>query len=1128
MRLTRFPSALAALPLPPHGTATPGLRRAGRVAAVAGLGLAAILGVAIAVVLAGPTEVGLIRDRAVAALSEALGPDYSVTAGKAVIDVDPVLGLAVGISDVEVRDGSGAPVAKAATARLAVDPVALLTFRVRVTQVEVTGADVSLVRRRNGDVFLGTAHTAPSVEAPAGAPPPSADPAGGGGPNLVAAAEILNRGMEIPLRAAGQAGLSKLSLVGGRLALWDAERLEQRVFANTDLTLSTGRPGDVTGSVSASGYGGRWTASFERDVSGRSGEGRLTAMISQISLADIFPVLGQNADFVGADVPLYGRGSVDFDRDGRVRAAVLRLDVGAGEFRLGNRPEESVMLDEATVRLRWDSQSRVVTVEPSSFYFGDTRALMSGSVREEDGPAGPRYAFDLESRGAILAPRDSNEPPLVADRIGIAGKFDPAARFVEISNLSVATPSGSAAAAGSVGFDGETPSVALAASFSSMPIATLKQIWPPFIAGGARRWVLDNITGGMMSAGKLEAAIPGGVLWGPNDPEMPADALRLDIRLDKTSFRTFGGLPDIVNASGNVVLAGSTLGVDLEGGEAYVPSGEKVTIPSGAFAIEDVFRRNPEGLIEAAISGSAGALGQIANADPLKVLDRRGMAPADLSGQAEAAVSLRLPLRDDVTDADIDWRVTVKGERLASLTPIDGRTFSKANVTIAVTPAEVTVNGKADIDGVAADVAIVQPLDTAGMAAGTGQQVARLTLDQAARKRLGIGLDDVLGGTVSALVSAVDGGQRFDLDLKQARLTIPGVGWSKGVGVPGRLTFDLKPREGGYRAENVVLAGDGFGFTGTAILNADYGLVSADLSDFYLRPGDSVAVKLTGTKTGYTISAQGASFDVRGAIAAAKGESHGDGDMPDITLDAVIDRITGHHGAAMTGAKLSLVIANGSPRKVAFSGTVGTGNVEVDYTDNKNGASLKAAAADAGGVLRFLDVYERIAGGQLTVAGARSGASGALSGFAEIAGFDVANEPAMLQAASAGGLDAAGVPVDPSRARFDRLVAQFRKTGEAITVDDAFLRGSAAAATFNGRFDLARDTVAINGTYIPAYTVNNLFGRLPLIGRVLGGEQGGLIGVTFRVEGPMAAPQAYFNPLSAVTPGIFRKIFEFR
>src|SRR5690606_21113859 len=98
-----------------------------------------------------------------------------------------------------------------------------------------------------------------------------------------------------------------------------------------------------------------------------------------------------------------------------------------------------------------------------------------------------------------------------------------------------------------------------------------------------------------------------------------------------------------------------------------------------------------------------------------------------------------------------------------------------------------------------------------------------------------------------------------------------------------------------------------------------------------------------------------------------------------------------------------------------------------------------------------------------------------------------------------------------------------------IFVDEAFLRGTGMGATFAGVFDLARGVVSMSGTYIPVYGLNNVFSRVPVVGKILGGDNAeGLIGVTFKVEGPIDGPRVFVNPLSALAPGIFRKIFEYR
>jgi hypothetical protein len=69
----------------------------------------------------------------------------------------------------------------------------------------------------------------------------------------------------------------------------------------------------------------------------------------------------------------------------------------------------------------------------------------------------------------------------------------------------------------------------------------------------------------------------------------------------------------------------------------------------------------------------------------------------------------------------------------------------------------------------------------------------------------------------------------------------------------------------------------------------------------------------------------------------------------------------------------------------------------------------------------------------------------------------------------------------------------------------------------------------MTGTFMPAYGLNRLFGELPLIGAILGnGNDRGLLGITFKLQGPFEKPRLSINPLSLIAPGVFRQIFEFQ
>jgi hypothetical protein len=1129
-RLSQYPSALANRPLRTRGGRPRWLRYAIRAVLVLVVLFVVVVGAALAVVLSGPTEFAFIRDRIQETLAKGVGPDYRVDVGRALVDVDPALGLVVEVDDVEVRDGQDDVVARAPSTRLALEPWSLLRLKVNVRTVELSGAELSIVRSGNGEVYLGTPNTEHVAKPGLPKAPAPAAVNDGGFPDLYALVRSLDRGAEPAVAAALKAGFLHFSLVDGTLNIWDDVHRQLRSLPTTDLSVKLdGGSGDLHATLATSGYGGRWTANVDRTLDKTTGGHAVSAVFSQITVADLFPKLGEETSSVTADIPLYGRATIHYAADGTILDANSRLDVGAGIIRYGDN-RETMLLDEATLKLRWDLAGKVVVVEPSPVYFGDTRGVITGSIRPDGDPAARKYAFDLSSRGAVLAPSDTKAPPVVADLL-LSGKADLPANLVTVENAAIVSQGGSIAAAGTIGIGGDSPTVAVAASATPMDVAVFKQMWVPFIAPGARRWVMAHIQRGQMASARFDAALPLSFFFERQKPPVSEDQMKLNIRLEDVDFTTFGELPAIRHASGNAVLAGSTFGVDLDKGEVPTPVGDTVNVDAGAFAIANAFLKGPESNIEVQLSGSAAGLGAIANADPIRALERRGMKPSDLSGSGSASVSIRVPLRQGVTEAEADWKVTINAKDLASKVPLEGRTFSDADVVIGATPDEVTIEGKAKIDGVPADLSLSQPLGLGGAEAGPGARSARLTLDDEARRRLGIGLDEILGGSVGATISNIEDGskgQHYDLDLKRARVIVPGFGWQKAIGVPATLSFDLKPAKSGYSVDKIRLAGQGFGFTGTAQLDQDYGLVSADIDNFALHQGDAISFKLTRTKTGYAIVARGASFDMKGVIDQVRSNGDSETASPDVSIDARLDRLVGFNRQVLAGARLNLATTAGSIMKMNLSGTLTGSAVNIAYSDTSEGASLVATGDDAGKVFAFVDLYSRLAGGRLSVTAQRVGARGSLAGTFEVVDFSLRNEPAMRQVVASRGADEAIDANGTDNVHFDRMTASFRKIDKVINIDDALLRGATAGASFNGRIDLGASHMVINGTYIPAYNFNNTLSRVPLVGLVLGGGPGGgLFGVTFRIEGPLDGPRFFFNPLSVVTPGIFRKIFEF-
>jgi hypothetical protein len=110
---------------------------------------------------------------------------------------------------------------------------------------------------------------------------------------------------------------------------------------------------------------------------------------------------------------------------------------------------------------------------------------------------------------------------------------------------------------------------------------------------------------------------------------------------------------------------------------------------------------------------------------------------------------------------------------------------------------------------------------------------------------------------------------------------------------------------------------------------------------------------------------------------------------------------------------------------------------------------------------------------------------------------------------------------------FSSLRVDFDKSPGRVVLRDGVVRGPMLGATIDGMIDYSRDELHLRGTLVPLYGPNNLLGQLPILGLFLGGEKEGLVGITYEVVGKPGNPVLRINPISALAPGLLRKVFEF-
>ena len=110
--------------------------------------------------------------------------------------------------------------------------------------------------------------------------------------------------------------------------------------------------------------------------------------------------------------------------------------------------------------------------------------------------------------------------------------------------------------------------------------------------------------------------------------------------------------------------------------------------------------------------------------------------------------------------------------------------------------------------------------------------------------------------------------------------------------------------------------------------------------------------------------------------------------------------------------------------------------------------------------------------------------------------------------------------------QFAKLTGGFRRNASRVEYKDVVVYGAQVGFNLSGYVDYARDRTDIQGTFVPAYSLNNAFSQVPIVGMILGGNKNeGLFAIDFRVSGPVTSPNLTVNPLTVVAPGILRKLF---
>lgn len=1091
-------------------------KRAGKILlGIAGGAAALVLLLFAAVYAIGLSGIGSERLRVAAekALEQAAGMDIDASVGPARIAFDGVRFLALEVDDVGLkRAADGKPIAEAGTVRFGVRLLPLLSGDVRVSSASLSDARImvdGLSTGKGPDLTAAFRNERGLIE-----------------PDLVAKAvfAFAHRALD----AIGAQSLRRIGLDNVELVLPAGQGIATVRVIQSELIEAEG---DGLALLSQLDIGGRAV-----ELSAGATRDRSTHLISTLEVSassepdGTAPASGSRLG--STELKLSGSETGGEPQlDASMKLADSALDLG------GNR---GIVAGGVELAAHFAGGADSVEIERLRMSIGRSDLDFKGGLgpRPATGEAGdqPAYRFNLVSARSTIAPEGSPEPAMTT-ALQVAGNYLATEKILSLDDIMVKGGRGEALGTVSVRFaEGKAPGLSVAFNVHDMPVSQVKQLWPWFSARGARNWVLNNVFGGRVSDGQLQYRVEPGRLP-PSQLPLTANESFGTFHIDDTRFDTAGLIPPVRDATGTVDYKGNDVDIALSAGTVYLPSGRTVAASHGTLAIRRANVPPVVGALDIDVAGEAPAVAELASYDPINAMRHTGLVADDFTGgEVTGNVKADIPLQKGVDRDRLNWLVALNYKDLSLGKAIDGQVVSDAEGTISVEKTQAVIAAKAKLNGVPAEIDAVEPLAASAI---ERKRLITLTLDDKARELVVPGLKGLVDGPVKVSVDAKGAERVIEADLTGAQVNIPWAGWSKGPGIAGNVSFMLENVDGKSTLSDFNLSGASFGIVGSVALS-NGSLSQADFSRVRLNRNDDVAVTVKQTGKGYTVDVQGESLDARSLVrqftadsgtATKAAEKSGS-----VSVNVDVKTVAGFHDEKLSDVKLEYRGSGDRVDRLEVDAVTGSGaKVELRNGAEGSGRAMRMTSIDAGAVLRFLDIYEHMEGGEIDLS-LKGGAEGPMTGQVDARNFFLVNEPRLSSIVSTtppGGdrslNQAVKRDIDTSRVAFERCYSQIEKGPGYLSLSNGVLRGPLVGASFQGMLYDPKGNMDMTGTFMPAYGLNRIFGEIPIIGVLLGnGRDGGLIGVTFKLEGDADSPAVQINPLSAIAPGIFRSIFEFR
>ncbi len=852
--------------------------------------------------------------------------------------------------------------------------------------------------------------------------------------------------------------------------------------------------------------------------------------IQGVRPVDIAPHEGPFSVLANLDAPVDLKLNVETTGFSKLTALDIDLNVRAGAVKTRSSFKA---LENAHIKAAYDVKSQVINISDFAIKSEPLSGKMLGTIRNigsaKLGFFKKPIIFDIAIDDIHINPGAKYEGPINLTEIVAAGELDIISNQLNLSALNINYGEFQIGVSAFIqllngklnvlNIDGK--------SHGTLHPQDILSLWPNDVVLGGRNWVRKSLLAGDFSNFDIHISLDEddfarGIV--KNDHvNISFDAQNVDIRYLRK-------MPWLRGNAGHGIFRGNQLEYIMTGG--YV---DGLALEKGRVFIPQIAPKGSDFTIDLYGRGKATEMLRISDFEPLGIATRFGINPNDFGGNGNIHLQISRPLLETVNPDRMIYDLSGRFSHVSAPVGIGANTLNNGEIALHINNTGMEIIGpvklgkwQTHLDWRKTFNSKLEEIPAHYTLSGV---LTRDNLDG-----FGIGLRRYFGGEIDVVLTGEGNGlsvQAVDIaaDFTKSEVNIGSL-WSKELGEEGKLLGRLIIGEnGGGKLNNFEILADGLLLAGSIDLADDFRLKSLDVPKAFIDGFIDARIQAHATPQGIlTVDVTGNYLNLTSWVDRAFNFKKNVLTAP-ISMTASLERLSLNDNYHLNKVVAEYSYNSGYVENAKLAGNTDNGAflAEIMRKDDRENRQVHIEIPDASHAILTLLGLDSIKDGVLFVDGylPLAGEKGGLTGAVTLTDFTLIRAPAFAQILSLASLKGMADTFSGSGMEFANVAMDFSFDAGILQVRNGRASGAALGLTGEGDINFVDKVLDFNGVLVPSYTVNSILGDIPLLGGIMVGKKGeGMFALNYSVKGPMASTQVNINPLSALTPGFLRRIFD--